>query len=246
MPVLGTLLLLAQITCAVHVVRTGRAYYWIYIVVFVPGVGMAAYFIAEMLPDLMNSRHARQAASGMARAIDPGRNLREALRDVSITPTAENKVRLAAAHLAAGQVDPAIALYRDALTGIHATDPAMMLGLARTLFVKGDVAETRAVLERLRQANPDYNSAEGHLLYARSLELLGNTEGALREYAALVNYYPGQEARCRFALLLAQNGRPGEARTLFQEVCQAIDYGPRHQRRGQREWYDIARRQLAG
>jgi hypothetical protein len=121
----------------------------------------------------------------------------------------------------------------------------MMLGLARALFVKGDVAETRAVLERLRQANPGYNSSEGHLLYARSLELLGNTEGALREYGALVNYYPGQEARCRFALLLAQNGRPGEARKLFEEVCQAIDYGPRHQRREQREWYDIARRQLA-
>lgn len=246
MPVFGILMLLAQITCAVHVVRTGRNYYWIYIVVFVPVVGMAAYFIAEMLPELANGRHVRQAASGMARAIDPGRNLREALRDISITPTAENKVRLAAAHLAAGQVDPAIALYRDALTGIHATDPAMMLGLARALFIKGDVAETRAVLERLRQANPDYNSSEGHLLYARSLELLGDTEGALREYQALVNYYPGQEARCRFALLLAQTGRSTEARRLFEEVCQAIDYGPRHQRRGQREWYDIAKRQLAG
>ena len=47
MPALG-LLLLAQIACAVHVVRTRRNYYWIYIVVFVPVVGMAAYFIAEM------------------------------------------------------------------------------------------------------------------------------------------------------------------------------------------------------
>ena len=62
MPALGILLVLAQITCAVHVVRTGRNYYWIYIVVFVPVVGMAAYFIAEMLPDLMNSRRTRQAA----------------------------------------------------------------------------------------------------------------------------------------------------------------------------------------
>jgi hypothetical protein len=245
MPALGILLVLAQITCAVHVVRTGRNYYWIYIVVFVPVVGMAAYFIAEMLPDLMNSRRTRQAASGMARAIDPGRTMRDALRDVSITPTAENKVRLAVAHLAAGQVEPAIALYRDALTGVHATDPAMMLGLARALFAKGDVAETRAVLERLREANPGYNSPEGHLLYARSLELQGMTEAALREYAALVNYYPGQEARCRFGLLLAQSGRAAEARKLFEEVCQAIDYGPRHQRREQREWHEIARRQLA-
>ena len=97
----------------------------------------------------------------------------------------------------------------------------------------------------LREANPDFNSAEGHLLYARSLELQGKTEQALREYAALVAYYPGQEARCRFGLLLGQSGRGTEARKLFEEVCQSIDYGPRHQRRDQREWYDLARRQLA-
>lgn len=245
MPAIGLLLLLAQIGCAVHVMRTGRNYIWIYLVVFVPLVGMAAYFIVEILPGLMNSRQARQAASGVARAINPGKELREALRQVTITPTAENKVRLAAAHLAAGQIEPAIALYRDALTGVHATDPAMMMGLARALFAKGDAAETQVVLERLREANPDYNSPEGHLLYARSLEQQGQDEPAAKQYAALVSYYPGQEARCRFGLLLERNGRRVEARRLFEEVCQAIDYGPRHQRRTQRQWYDLARQQLA-
>jgi hypothetical protein len=244
MPVIGVLVLLAQIACAVHVVRTGRNYIWIYLVVFVPVIGMAAYVIAEILPDAMNSRSARHAGSGVARALNPGRELREALRQAALTPTAENKVRLAVAHMAAGQVEPAIALYRDALTGVHASDPTIMLGLARALFAKGESGETQALLERLRAENPDYTSPEGHLLYARSLEQQGKTEPALREYAALVTYYPGQEARCRFGLLLEASGRHAEAKRLFEEVCQAIDYGPRHQRRSQREWYELARRQL--
>lgn len=246
MPAFGVLLLLAQIACAVHVVRTGRNYVWIYIVVFVPLVGMSAYFVAEILPELMHSRTAYQAASGVVRTIDPGRGVREAMRRVTITPTAENKARLAAEYLAAGQPQAAVPLYREVLTGIHETDPAMMLGLARALFAQGDLAETQAVLEKLRQANPNYSSPEGHLIYARSLELQGQTEAALREYAALVSYYPGQEARCRGALLLEQSGRTEEARRLFEEVCQSIEYGPRHQRRTQREWYDIAKRRLAG
>jgi hypothetical protein len=245
MPVLGVLSLLAQIACAVHVVRTGRNYYWIYIVVFVPVVGMAAYFLAEVLPDLMRSRPGRDAASGMARALNPGRGLRDAARAVAITPTTENKARLAAEYLAAGETGPAVALYREVLTGVHATDPALMLGLARALFAQGDLAETQAVLERLRAANPNVNSPEGHMIYTRSLELQGKTEQALREYAALIAYYPGQEARCRYGQLLAQNGRAAEARQLFEEVCQSIEYGPRHQRREQRPWYDIAKRQLA-
>ena len=245
MPAVGVLFLLAQIACAVHVVRTGRNYYWIYIVVFVPVVGMSAYFLAEILPELMQSRPARDAASGVARALNPGKGLREAMRRVAITPTTDNKARLAAEYLAAGQTGPAIELYRDVLTGVHETDPALMLGLARALFAQGELVETQTVLERLRAANPNINSPEGHMIYTRSLELRGKADAALREYAALIAYYPGQEARCRYAQLLAANGRPVEARRLFEEVCQSIEYGPRHQRREQREWYDIAKRQLA-
>ena len=245
MPILGILILLAQIACAVHVARTGRSYLWIGLVLFVPVIGLAAYFLAEILPEMSRSRSARQTVTGLARALDPGGGLREALRRVEITPTAENKAALAAEYLAAGQPAQSAALYRDALTGVHATDPGMMLGLARALFAEGDLPETQAVLERLRQANPEYHSPEGHLIYARSLESQGKQAEALREYAALVNYYPGQDARCRYAMLLRQSGRAAEARKLFEEVCQAIDYGPRHQRREQREWYDLAKRALA-
>ena len=65
MPAIGIVFLLAQIACAVHVVRTGRNTLWVYLVVFVPVVGMAAYFFAEILPELMQSRGARQAITSM-------------------------------------------------------------------------------------------------------------------------------------------------------------------------------------
>ena len=245
MPVIGVILLLAQITCAVHVARTGRNYYWIYLIIFVPAIGMAAYFFAELLPGLMQSRTARQAASGVAKALNPGKELREALRRVEITPTAENKAALAEAYLGAGQAADAQAIYREALAGIHATDPTMMLGLARASFAAGDAADAQSVLERLREANPSYNSPEGHLLYAQSLERQGKTSEALEEYRALAVYYPGQEARCRYGLLLQANGDRAEARRLFEEVRQLIEYGPRHQRRAQRQWYELAKQQLA-
>jgi hypothetical protein len=244
MPLIGILELVA-IGCAVHAVRTGRAYYWIYILIGMPGIGTVVYFFAEIMPDLMQTRTARHAASGVARVINPGKGMREALRRVEITPTAENKARLAEEYLLAGQPAEAVALYRDALVGVHATDPGMMLGLARTLFAQGDTVATQSVLESLRAANPNYNAPEGHLLYARSLEDQGKIAAALEEYTALAVYYPGQEARCRYAMLLLRSGRADEARRMFGEICQLIEYGPRHQRRAQREWYDIAKRSLA-
>jgi hypothetical protein len=226
MPAIGIILLLAQIICAVHVARTGRNYYWIYLIVFVPVVGMAAYFFAELLPELVQSRTARQAASGVVKALNPGKELREALRRVEITPTAANKAALAEAYLAAGEAAEARSIYREALVGIHATDPTMMLGLARAAFAAGDAAETQSVLEQLREANPSYNSPEGHLLYAQSLERQGKTAAALEEYRALAVYYPGQEARCRYGLLLQAEGQRAEARRVFEEVRQLVEYGP--------------------
>jgi hypothetical protein len=245
MPAFGVLILLAQIACAVHVVRTGRNTIWIYLVVFVPVVGMAAYFFAEILPELLGSRTARKAVSGFERVVNPGRGLREAQRRVAITPTAENKAALAAEYLALGHPADAITLYREALSGIHATDPGMMLGLARALFAAGAPAEAETVLVELRDASPGYNAPEARLLYARSLEALDRIDAALAEYRALASVYPGQEARCRLGLLLLRSGHSDEARQVLAELCQLVDYGPRHQRRAQREWYDLAKRALA-
>ena len=210
-----------------------------------PLLGTIVYMGVEILPDLHRSRPARQAASRVTRVLDPGRGLRDAWHQLELSPTVQNKTALAQEYLTAGQPEDAVALYREALTGIHSTDPSLMLGLARAQFSLGDTAETVATLDRLRGANPEYNSPEGHLLYARSLEMEGRTAAALTEYAALTSYYPGQEARCRYAPLLQMLGRIAEARNLFEEICKAIDYGPRYQYREQREWYELARRQLA-
>jgi hypothetical protein len=245
MPAIGLLILLAQIACAVHVVRTGRSYLWIFLIIFVPLIGIAVYLVAEVLPELAGSRGARQAASGFGRMLDPGRALREAQRQHEVSPTVQNKAVLADAYLRAGQLEQAATLYREALVGIHATDPGLMLGLARAQFALGDIGGARATLEGLRRANPDYISAEAQLLYARSLEQGGDLIDALKEYAAVAGTYPGQEARCRYAMLLEKLGRKDEARRLYEEIRQAIDYGPRQVYREQREWYDIARRQLA-
>jgi hypothetical protein len=245
MPILGLAVLVAQILCAVHVVRTARPYYWIYIVIFAPMVGMLAYFAVEVLPDLLGTRTARSAVAGVGRALDPGKAVRIAERNLAMTPTAGNKAALADAYVDVGRAEEAAALYRDALTGVHATDPSIMQGLARAEFARNNFAEVERVLDALREANPNFQSADCHLLYARSLEEQGKVEAALHEYQALAPYYPGQEARCRYAMLLEKSGDHRESQRLFKEICQSIEMSPRHARRLQREWYDIARRALA-
>ena len=68
MPFFGILLLGAQVLCAVHAGKTGRPYFWIMLILALPGAGMIAYFVAEILPEMLSGRHARTAASGVVRA----------------------------------------------------------------------------------------------------------------------------------------------------------------------------------
>jgi hypothetical protein len=46
-------------------------------------------------------------------------------------------------------------------------------------------------------------------------------------------------------LLLQAAGERAEAQRVYEEVRQLVEYGPRHQRRAQRQWYELAKQQLA-
>ena len=93
-------------------------------------------------------------------------------------------------------------------------------------------------------ANPDFRSSEGHLLYARAVEASGDIAAARHEYDAVVQGHPGEEARARYALLLKREGDTTGAERLFREILKRADALPRYYRREQREWIDLAKREL--
>ncbi len=244
MPALFVLSLVAQFACGMHAVRTNRVSPWLYIIVFVPGIGGAIYFVTQMLPDFQHSQAGRQVVKDITRVVDPQRDLRKRIRDLSVADTVENKRRLAEECLALEMYEEAADLYEKALTGHYATDPSMMMGLARACFGQRRYDKVVKVLDDLRDANPDYSSADGHLLYARALDEAGHDDLASAEYAYLVDYFPGEEARARYAMLLDRMGDSVKAREIYQRIVDFVSTAPKHYYRAQREWYDMARQWL--
>jgi len=235
-----------QLLCAAHVIRTGRPCQWLFIILALPLAGCLAYFFLEILPDLSHSRAARQAVRDIGAVIDPERELRERAERAAEADTVANRAALAEECLRLGRPTDAKRLFESCLTGIHATDHALMLGLAQARFALEDYAGACETLDRLRAAHPGLDCPEGHLLYARSKEQQGEIEQALIEYAALAGYHPGEEARCRLALLLQKTGRVAEARALFEQVVRSVERASKVYYRAERDWYEVARRNLAG
>jgi hypothetical protein len=242
MPLLGVLVFVLAIGCAIHAGKTGRPQFWIYVLIFVPGLGTLAYLLVELIPEWLNTRQGQKAQKTVGRLIDPEKAYKTQRDMVETSPTVENMARLAEECIELSRFDEAADLYEACLQGMHASDSKLLLGLARAQFGLGRFDEAKATLDRLRAANPDFQSAEGHLLYARALEGLGQFAEAREEYAALRGYFPGPEAGCRLALLLQKMGKEDEAHALFKEIRRSLERSPRHVRETHAEWYALSGR----
>src|SRR3982751_5780946 len=124
-------------------------------------------------------------------------------------------------------------------------DPAMLHGLARAKLLAADGAGAQASYERLKAADPVAFSAEAELDYARALALQGKNDEAVLQYEKVLPKYPGEEARCRYALLLLKLGQKERAQRVFREIVESVRGAPSYYRSRQREWLKIARQNLS-
>jgi hypothetical protein len=237
---------IVQIALAVHVFRTGRPIYWIYIIVFIPAVGSAAYLIVEVLPELFGHRHARSAIRGIRKTLDPEADIRRHKKMHQLSGSVDAARHLAGELVASGRFEEAIRHYEEALKGLYEHDPDLLLGLAQAQFGNGEYAKSTATLDLLIEHNPDFRSADGHLIYARSAEECGDLKRAEEEYKAVAAYYPGAEAKVRYARLLEKVDKPGDALAVYRDVVTAAEVAPRHYRKAQKTWIGEARDRIKG
>lgn len=242
---IALLSLVIQVALIIHVLKTGREYWWILLLLFLPGIGSIIYFVVEILPSLRGSMTARRTARRVTGLIDPGRNLRQQTLEYQRSHNVDSATRLATELIKDGKADEAIEVCEQARSGIFEDDPTILLALANAYFAKDDYARTVTTLDLLREKNPDFRSPDGHLLYARALENHGQTDRALEEYEALARYYPGVEARVRCAQLQKRLGRTAAAQDAFRRIVEDARLAPGHFRKAQKEWIEVAKRELA-
>lgn len=224
---------------AVHAVRTQQNMYWLLILFAFPGLGSLVYFFAIYLPGLRQTRGARAARRAIGQLVDPNRAVREARDAFDRAPTVDHRMRLGAALLDAGDPQAALEHYEAAASGPFATDPALLLGLARAQFATGGHAAAVAALERLFAAQPQSRQqADPALLYARALAA-SNAPGTRAAFEQALTCASDAAARCMFADWLTTQGEPAErerAQALYAEIVHDGKHWPRHAREHNSEW----------
>jgi hypothetical protein len=244
MPILAGLTLLIQLCFAYHALKTGRAYWWLFVIMAFPVVGCVLYYFVEVFPTSRESRSAEKAVRAIAKALDPEKNLRARVADLEACGSVENRVLLARECIGQRMFAEAAALYRSCLVGVHAGDPDIRFGLASALLMNGEHAESLAVAHQLRASHPAHRSADVGLVLAKALEGSGRLEEALAELKLLAETYPGEEGRWRYGALLARLGRPAEAQDVFRRMLRNAERLPGHYRDAQAQWLSLARENM--
>jgi len=227
MPLL-ILSIIVQIGLILHVVRTGRPMYWIFIILMAPGIGSLAYAIVELLPDLSSSGQGRRAMRGLRKTIDPGGDLRQRQRDHKLSGSVDAARHLAGELVESGHYEEAIEHYEKSLAGLYEHDPDLLLGLATARFQNEEFEKARAALDLLIEHNP-------------SVAACGDEDKALDEYKAVTAYYAGAEARLQYGLFLEEQGDKAAALAEFQEIISTAELAPRHYRKVQNNWISQAK-----
>jgi len=233
-----------QLLLIIHVFKTGRDRYWIWLLLFLPLIGGVAYLVVEIIPGFTSSITGQKTRRGVRNLIDPGAGVRSQAAAWEQSPNADNGRRYAEALLAAGRASEAEDILDQALNGFFKTDPALLLLKTRAQFDLEKWEPCLATMEALQQHNPEFRSPEGHLLYARALERCGRLQEAIREYRAVAGYFPGAQARFLLGLALKNAGQDKQAEEEFKSMIQDAKLAPAHFRKSEKHWLDRAAREL--
>ncbi|NOR20010.1 MAG: tetratricopeptide repeat protein [Xanthomonadales bacterium] len=244
MPLLTILIWLVQLALIIHVLKTGRSRYWIMMLIFMPMIGGIAYFVIELLPEFSGSMAGQRAVRNVKQTLNPGADLRTNEAAWNQSPNVDNGRRFAQSLMDTGKTTEAEDIIKQALKGLFSTEPTLLLLKAQLQFEAERTTEAITTLELLQKHNPDFRSAEGHLLYARALEAENRINDAVKEYSAVSGYFPGVEARYRLALSMAIAGNNTASKTELESILNDAKLAPPHFRKSQKTWLDAVKREL--
>jgi hypothetical protein len=218
MPLLAGLVILIQFSFAFHALKTGRPYWWIFIIMGFPVMGCLIYYLVEVFPNSREQRKVNRAARKFAKILQPHADLKRRAEELEICGSIENKMALAEECMSNEMYAEAYMLYESCLTGAYRTDGAILFGLARAAVEHRDWGNASGALARLKAEAPKTRPQEVRLLEARVLEGRGENDAALAVYRDLIPVFVGLEARYRYGEMLARLGQHEAASHMFNEV----------------------------
>ena len=234
--------LLIQIALCVHVHRTGRPYWWIWILFMGSLLGCIVYLLIEVLPDMRrNSPRLIRTSWFVPKSV----RLRRAREVVDESPTVENKLALAALLSNFDRTAEAEAIAAECPTGVFKNDPQVIAEVVWYKLAVGKLTEAETLLA---QADTKFNrTAKARIDLLQARVLLGHRkfDAARALLESLAAAALGEEPRYHLGICLLRMGRRDQARELLTDITRKYRKGGALWRRAEKNWFKAAKQALA-
>jgi hypothetical protein len=204
-------------------------YTWLWIILFVPGVGPLIYFFVRWLPER------NLQPPGWVRGLSRGSEIRRLQSAAVQIGNPYHHVQLGDALRETWQFERAREAYARALQKEPANLSALWGAALIELHFKSYEA-ARAYLEKILQADPQFKFGDASLAYAKTLISLERTDEAIEHLEQHVKRWRTPEAVYLLATLYAQTGRDDAARSQVHTMLLDIDASPLSIARKQSAW----------
>jgi len=224
------LLWLVQLVLVIHVFKTGRPYWWFWILLAAPVIGGLAYLLIELLPDTSFG------SGGFTLWKPRAWRIRDLRAELEESDTVMLRLRLAAELLAGGQAAEACAVAEECLRGAFRDDPHTLANVARYELEAGKFPEALAALRMLGH--------EVAFLGGWALVQAGRHAEAQPILRKIESVLLGEQPRYFLAVSLQQSGNGAEARALWEDIRKRFRRAGRGWRRAEQRWFKLAGERL--
>jgi hypothetical protein len=240
MSVLAPVVVVIQIACVIHVLKTGRPYWWLWIIFAVPLIGVAAYIYLEIRPtwgklDLESILWKFKSRSERIAILEA--RLEE-------SSTVKNRLALAGELHEAGLFDRECQVLADGLRGAFKDDVTLLLKLAEAHLEAGRAAEAQQIVEQVVPPRSPDVQLQHALLKARTLARLGNHAEAEQMLKELIARKKSEAPRYYYAEFLLSGQCRSEAIPILQDILRQYRRGTPVWRFQEKRWFYAARKLL--
>jgi hypothetical protein len=213
----------------IHFIRRRPDTYWLYIILFLGPLGAGIYLVVEALPDLGLLRQS-------FKVFPRRRRIRELEAAVLDNPSAGNYEELADLYMEEGNFSKARDCYDKAISSrTDSPDPFYRRGVCEIEL--GAFTPAVQDLERVVQKDPGYDFHRAKGLLAHAYANAGEPVKAEDLFRQAVAISTLSETYYNYALFLAAQNRPPEARDWAQKILAKKPTMPGYLRRRERPWF---------
>jgi hypothetical protein len=236
--------IIIQILLLIHVAKTGRDRFWIYILIFIPIAGGVAYIFVELLPEFFNSRTIRVAHSNLNQVMAPDKEFDILKSRVALSPTFENSKMLGDEYLKRKNYSEAIELYTSCLEGIYSEDIDVMFKLAKAFYGFTKYESAISILSNISSIQKDNIRPDVLLMHAEIEYKLGNLSRASELFQSAANRGSDFEYQYRYGKFLLESGDTSQANIQFQQIMDMYATLPSYSRKQNRKWINLVNEEI--